>query len=83
MFPSMKTTHLTVGEFKSRFSEALNLVSHGEAVAVTYGRSRRPVALLVPPPAPQTRRKLGLLAGKVKIRMARDWSLTDEDFLGA
>ena len=79
----MKTTELTVGEFKSRFSEALGWVSHGEAVAVTYGRTRRPVALLVPPPARKTRRKLGMLSGKVKVRMARDWSLTDEEFLGA
>jgi len=79
----MKTTELTVGEFKSRFSEALGLVSHGEAVSVTYGRSHRPVALLVPPAARKTRRKLGLLAGKVKITIARDWSLTDEEFLGA
>ena len=78
----MKTTELTVGEFKSRFSEALALVSHGEAVSVTYGRSRRPVALLVPPPARKARRKLGLLAGKVKITLARDWALTDEEMLG-
>ncbi len=78
----MKTTQWTVGEFKSRFSEALGLVAHGEAVSVTYGRSRRPVALLVPPPVRQTKRKLGSLAGKVKIRIARDWSLTDEEFLG-
>lgn len=80
---NMKTTELTVGEFKSRFSEVLGWVSHGEAVSVTYGRSRRPVALLVPPAARKTRRKLGLLAGKVKITIARDWSLTDEEFLGA
>jgi antitoxin (DNA-binding transcriptional repressor) of toxin-antitoxin stability system len=79
----MKTTELTVGEFKSRFSEALGWVSHGEAVAVTYGRSRRPVALLVPPPAQQAKRKLGMLIGKVKIKMGEDWALTDEEFLGA
>ena len=78
----MKTTQLTVGEFKSRFSEALSWVSQGEAGAVTYGRSRRPVALLVPPPAMQPKRKLGMLAGKVKIQMADEWSITDEEFLG-
>lgn len=78
----MKTTELTVGEFKSRFSEALGWVSEGGTVSVTYGRSRRPVALLVPPPAPQKKRKLGMLAGKVKIQIARDFSLTDEEFLG-
>jgi antitoxin (DNA-binding transcriptional repressor) of toxin-antitoxin stability system len=79
----MKTTELTVGEFKARFSEALGWVSQGGAVSVTYGRSRRPVAMLVPPPAGQKKRKLGMLDGKVKIRMARDFSLTDEEFPGA
>lgn len=79
----MKTTELTVGEFKSRFSEALRWVAQGDAVSVTYGRSHRPVALLVPPPAEQKKRKLGMLAGKVKIRIGRDFSLTDEEFLGA
>lgn len=79
---AMKTTVLTVGEFKARFSEALALVSLGESVSVTFGRSRRPVALLVPPSPPPARRKLGLLAGRVKIRMAEDFSLTDEKFLG-
>ena len=35
----------------------------------------------LPPPAGKKKRKLGMLAGKVKIRMARDFSLTDEEFL--
>jgi antitoxin (DNA-binding transcriptional repressor) of toxin-antitoxin stability system len=78
----MKTTELTVGEFKSRFSEALGWVSQGGAVSVTYGRSRRPVALLVPPPATDKKRKLGMLAGKMSVQIARDFSLSDEEFLG-
>jgi antitoxin (DNA-binding transcriptional repressor) of toxin-antitoxin stability system len=41
----MKT--LTVGEFKSRFSEALEAVRAGETIVVSYGRDHRKVAALV------------------------------------
>ncbi|GAB4253602.1 MAG: hypothetical protein OHK005_20770 [Candidatus Methylacidiphilales bacterium] len=76
----MKTTAFTVGEFKARFSEALDRVARGERVAVTYGRSRQPVALLVPPPKPAKPRALGMLAGKVKVRLAKNWTLSEEEF---
>ena len=56
---------LTVGDFKSRFSEALEIVAQGGTVRVTYGRARKPVAILAPPPAAAGRRKLGLFAGKM------------------
>lgn len=53
----MKSLQLPVGDFKSRFSEALEIVARGGTVGVTYGRSKKPVALLVPPL--QTPEKLG------------------------
>jgi antitoxin (DNA-binding transcriptional repressor) of toxin-antitoxin stability system len=79
----METLQLPVGDFKSRFSEALEIVARGGTVGVTYGRSKKPVALLVPPPQAPAKRKLGILAGKVKFHIAEDWSLTEEEFLGA
>jgi antitoxin (DNA-binding transcriptional repressor) of toxin-antitoxin stability system len=42
----MKT--MTVAEFKARFSEALDAVRQGESIAVTYGRSKRTVAVFQP-----------------------------------
>jgi len=50
---------------------------------VTYGRSKKPVAVLVPPTQAPAKRKLGILAGKVKFHISKEWSLTEEEFLGA
>lgn len=77
----MDTLQLPVGDFKSRFSEALEIVARGGTVGVTYGRSKKPVALLVPPPQSVVSRPLGILAGKVSFQIASDWNLTDEEFV--
>lgn len=72
----------TVGEFKARFPEALRAVEAGNTVAITYGRAKRTVAVLAPPPERLKKpRKLGNYAGKFKARMAVDWKLDDESFL--
>jgi hypothetical protein len=38
------------------------------------------VAVLAPPPPPR-KRKLGQFAGKLKVKIDRDWEMTDEEFL--
>ena len=77
----MDMFQLPVGEFKSRFSEALEVVARGGSVCVTYGRSRKPVAVFSPPPQPARKRKLGALAGKVKFHISKDWSLAAEELV--
>jgi antitoxin (DNA-binding transcriptional repressor) of toxin-antitoxin stability system len=77
----MEILQLPVGDFKARFSEALGIVARGGTVCVTYGRSKKPVALLSPPNSPKARPKLGMLAGKVTFEISKDWSLSDEEFL--
>ena len=77
----METLQLPVGDFKARFSEALKIVARGGSVCVTYGRFKKPVAVLSPPESPKSRPKLGMLAGKVKFDLSEDWSISDEDFL--
>jgi antitoxin (DNA-binding transcriptional repressor) of toxin-antitoxin stability system len=42
----MKT--MTVGEFKTRFSEVVDLILKGEEVEITYGRKRNVIATLIP-----------------------------------
>ncbi len=79
----MSTMELTVGDFKSRFSEALEIVARGGTVHVTYGRARKPVAILAPPPAAAGRRKIGLFAGKMRVRLHGDWEISDQDLLQA
>jgi len=79
----MKT--MTVGEFKARFSEALDAVRDGETIVVSYGRNHRKVAAMVPYSElkPAKKRPLGLLKSQASVRLAGDFELTDDDFLKA
>jgi antitoxin (DNA-binding transcriptional repressor) of toxin-antitoxin stability system len=79
----MKT--MTVGEFKSRFSEALDAVRDGETIVVEYGRNHQKVAAMVPYSQiePQGKRPLGLLKGKARVKFAEDFALPDESLLSA
>ena len=72
----------TVGEFKSRFSEALEAVRRGESITVTFGRKKQAVAIVSPVPAEGTKRPLGLLAGKARVAIADDWEINESQFLG-
>jgi len=75
---------LTVGEFKARFSEVLELVQQGESVGVLFGKNKKPVAKLVPMNGSETKsgkRKLGLLEGKMKVVFAPDFKMTEEEFI--
>jgi antitoxin (DNA-binding transcriptional repressor) of toxin-antitoxin stability system len=77
---SRMNTTLSVGEFKARFSEALETVRKGGTVSVTYGRGRRPIALFTPV-LKKPKRSLGVLKGKMTVEIIGDWELTDESFL--
>jgi antitoxin (DNA-binding transcriptional repressor) of toxin-antitoxin stability system len=74
---------LTVGEFKAQFSEVLELIQQGESVGVLYGKSKKPIAKLVPMSSskPKKKRKLGLLEGKMKVVFAPDFKMTEEEFI--
>ena len=79
----MKT--MTVGEFKSHFSEALDKVQQGEEIVISFGKKKEKVAVLVPfaryatPPE----RTLGLLAGKGSFALGDDFKLDDESLLSS
>jgi prevent-host-death family protein len=73
---------MSVGEFKSRFSEVLDAVRKGESITVTFGRRKTAVAIVSPVPTKGTRRPLGLLADKARITIAENWVMSDSEFLG-
>jgi antitoxin (DNA-binding transcriptional repressor) of toxin-antitoxin stability system len=79
----MKT--MTVGEFKSRFSEALDAVRAGETIVVSYGRQHRKVTAMVPYSEVKATRKrpLGLLKSKARVRFARDFAIDDEQLFNS
>jgi antitoxin (DNA-binding transcriptional repressor) of toxin-antitoxin stability system len=76
----MKT--MTVAEFKARFSEVLDAVRQGESIAVTYGRSKRTIAVFQPPPKGKKKaRPVGLLDGKVSFKVGGDFEIDDSELL--
>ena len=76
---------LTVGEFKSKFSEVLEKVLQGESIGITYGKNKKKVAALVPYEKyiKQKKFKLGLLEGKASIKIHDDFKMTEEEFLSS
>lgn len=77
----MKT--LTVGEFKSGFSQVLKDVGHGEEIIVSYGKSKKKVAVVIPfeKYEKKPKRQLGLLEGKAFCIIKKNFKITDEEFL--
>lgn len=76
----MKT--MTVGEFKTRFSEVLEEVKAGMGFAVTYGRKKEIVGYFLPESqVSKPKRRLGLLEGKAKVTFHSDFKITEEDLL--
>lgn len=74
---------LSVGQFKSKFSEVLIKVLQGESIGITYGKSKKKVAALVPYEVclKQKKFKLGLLERKASFKIHHDFKMTDEEFL--
>jgi antitoxin (DNA-binding transcriptional repressor) of toxin-antitoxin stability system len=74
---------LTVGQFKSQFSEMLNKVLAGESIGITYGKNKKKVAALVPYKKIMKGKaiKLEPLKGKASIEIHDDFKMTDEEFL--
>jgi antitoxin (DNA-binding transcriptional repressor) of toxin-antitoxin stability system len=75
---------MTVGELKTHFSSVLSDVQRGEHYRILFGRSKKPVAELVPAAhtsdAPRT---LGVLKGKIHYEMDDDFKFDSvEEFLG-
>lgn len=77
----MKT--LAVGEFKTKFSSVLADIKAGRSVAVSYGKSHKALAVLLPfdqyHKSPV--RKLGVLKGRGTCKISEHFSLSDEDLL--
>ncbi len=77
----MKT--MSVGDFKTNFSEVLKRVIAGEEIGILYGKKKEIVAKIVPKtPVEKPGRKLGILEGKTKVTFGPDFKMTTEEFLG-
>lgn len=75
---------MSVGEFKTNFSEVLKRVLAGEEIGILYGKKKEMVAKLVPKTTgKKPRRKIGVLEGKGKVTFMPDFKMTEEEFLSA
>ena len=77
----MKT--LQVGEFKSHFSEVIENIKNGEEVAISFGKKKEKIAVLVPYSKymKKVSRKIGLLENKASFTLSSDFKVSDETFL--
>ena len=74
---------MTVGHFKSHFSQVLDFVQHGEDVVISYGKKKEKIAVLVPYDRYEgkTGRILGLLADKASFSIPADFKVSDDELL--
>jgi len=76
----MKT--MSVGEFKTHFSDVIEQVKAGEKIAVTYGKKKEIIGYFSPETPLKPKRNLGILEGIATFKFAPDFDVTAEDFLG-
>ena len=74
---------MSVGEFKTHFSDVLEQVKAGEKIAVTFGKKKEIVGYFLPEIPQQTKRKLGILEGKARFKFNEGFEMTNEEFLGS
>ena len=78
----MKT--LTVGNLKSEFSTVVKEIRSGKKYAVSYGKSKEKVAVIMSFDEYSVKdRKLGLLSKRGKVKFSEDFKITDVDFLNS
>ena len=77
----MKT--LQVGELKRRFSEVLESIRNGDEIAITFGRKKERVAVIVPIEKYQrkAKRRLGLGSETGSCVIHDDFEMSDDEFL--
>ena len=73
---------LTVAEVKTHFSDVLVRVKNGENVKILYGKSKKPVAMIVPVEDTSKPRKIGILDGKAVFHEKGNGKISEEEFLG-
>jgi len=74
---------LQIAEAKTHFSSVLKDISAGKEVAIVYGRKKETVAVIIPYEKwkKNQRRQLGTLEGKMSVKFAKDFAMTDEELI--
>ena len=77
-----------VAEAKAHFSAIVKDVEEGNEVAIAYGKKKEKVAVIVPygeweKAQKGPKRQLGTLEGKMSVAFAKDFKMSDEEFLSS
>lgn len=74
---------MSVGHFKTHFSDVLGLIQHGEDVIISYGKKKEKIAVLVPFDRYEVKkqRTLGLLVDKASFATSADFKVGDDELL--
>ena len=73
----------TVGALKTKFSEVVEGVKKGHKYAVSYGKSKKTIAIIVPSQEYYKQTKIiGSLEGKGKVKFSENFKMTEEELLG-
>ena len=63
---------LSVAELKTHFSEVLLRVKNGENIKILYGKSKKPIAMIVPIENYCDPRRIGILEGTASFKELKD-----------
>jgi len=75
---------MSVGEFKTNFSQVIEEVKAGEKIAVTFGKKKEVIGYFLPENSVEKpKRKLGILAGKSEVIFEDDFEMSEEEFLNS
>jgi len=77
----MKT--IQSAEAKTHFSSVLKDISAGNEVTIVYGKRKENVAVIIPYEKwkKNQKRQLGTLEGKMSVKFAKNFTITDEELI--
>jgi prevent-host-death family protein len=77
----MKTLQLE--EAKTHFSSIIKDVEAGNEVAISYGKKKQTIAVIISYEKwkKSKKRQLGTLEGKMSVKFADDFAMTDEELI--
>jgi prevent-host-death family protein len=77
----MKT--LPLAEAKTHFSSIIKDVEAGNEVAISYGKKKQTIAVIIPYEKwkKSKKRQLGTLEGKMSVTFTDDFAMTDEELI--
>jgi prevent-host-death family protein len=76
---------LQLAKAKTHFSSVLKEVEAGNEIAITYGKKKQAVAVIIPYEKwkKNQKRQLGTLEGKMSVTFAENFAMTDEELLNS